>query len=320
MSDPTEIITHLRQADSILISVHRNPDGDALGSQIALMIALERLGKAVTIHNLDPVPESYRFLPRADRVKTGKTVHGSYDTVIIMDCEPDRTGLFDGTYPGRTLIDIDHHATNTQEWKLTWLDPSASATGEMTYNLIRQLGVPLDPEIALCLYTAIFTDTGTFRYSNTTPESMRISAELIEAGADTWLVTENVYESYAFGRLKLLGSALADMKRSEDGSIAWIVITNGHYRATGTASEDTENFINFVRSVKGVEIAILFRQIADDAYKVSFRSKGRADISSVAQKLGGGGHKNAAGCIVKGKAEEIIRRVIGDVAQALPHH
>ncbi|HWR71981.1 MAG TPA: bifunctional oligoribonuclease/PAP phosphatase NrnA, partial [Nitrospirota bacterium] len=270
----SDIVTALKKAGTVLISVHKNPDGDALGSQIGLMVALEKLGKKVTAHNLDPVPEIYRFLPHADRVNAGRPVQGAYDALVVLDSDPPRTGLFDDRYPAKTLINVDHHMTNTRIWPLTWLDPDASATGEMIHTMVARLGVPLDREIALCLYTAIFTDTGSYRYSNTTAKCMRISADLLGAGADPWLVTENVYESFAYKRIKFLGQVLADMARSEDGRIAWVVITEELYRASGTSAEDTENFINFVRSVKDVEVAVLFRQTAAAQYKVSFRSKG----------------------------------------------
>src|SRR5512136_41621 len=131
------VIAELRRSSRVLISVHKNPDGDALGSQLALMLALERLGKSVTAHNLDPVPEIYRFLPRADAITFGDRVVGAFDTLVVMDCDPGRTGLFNGVYPAPTLINIDHHITNQYEWPLTWLDPDASATGEMTYKLIK---------------------------------------------------------------------------------------------------------------------------------------------------------------------------------------
>ncbi len=317
MSNPADITKVLQGCSSILVSVHKNPDGDALGSQLALMLALEKTGKFVTAHNLDPVPEIYQFLPHADRIKTGRPLAGSYDACIVLDADPPRTGLFDETVPASVLINIDHHITNSSAWPYTWLDSSASATGEMVYRLIRELGVSLDREIALCLYTAIFTDTGSFRYSNTSPESMKIAALLLEAGADPWLVTENVYESFAFRRLKLLGRILAAMERSDDGRIAWVVITDDLYRSTGTTAEDTDNFINFVRSAKGVEVAVLFRQTGDREYKISLRSKGRIDLSGLAQSLGGGGHKNAAGSTLQGTLEEIRRRVIEKIAKAI---
>jgi len=313
----SDIVAALKKAGTVLISVHKNPDGDALGSQIGLMIALEKLGKKVTAHNLDPVPEIYRFLPHADRVKTGRPVQGAYDALVVLDSDPPRTGLFDDGYPAKTLINVDHHRTNARIWPLTWLDPDASATGEMIYTMVTRLGVPLDREIALCLYTAIFTDTGSYRYSNTTAKCMRISADLLDTGADPWLVTENVYESFAYKRIKFLGQVLTDMARSGDGRVAWVVITDELYRASGTSAEDTENFINFVRSVKGVEVAVLFRQTAPAQYKVSFRSKGRADVAVVATMFGGGGHKNAAGCVVEGTAAEIIGTVIGAVSRSL---
>jgi phosphoesterase RecJ-like protein len=317
MSEPDDIIAALRRCSSILISVHKNPDGDALGSQLALMLALEKANKTVVAQNIDPVPEIYRFLPASARIKTGSTVEGRYDALVVLDAEPPRTGLFDGNYPADTRINIDHHITNPAEWPLTWLDPSASATGEMVHELIHKLGVPIDREIALCLYTAIFTDTGSFRYSNTTPKSMRISADLIEAGADPWLVTENVYESFAYRRIKLLGNVLAGVERSEDGRVAWVVVTEELFSRFGASSEDTDNFINFVRSTKGVEVAILFRQTAASQYKISLRSKGRVDLSGLAQSLGGGGHKNAAGSTVDGTLDEIKKRVIDAVNKAV---
>jgi phosphoesterase RecJ-like protein len=317
MSDLAKIISELQQSNTILISVHRSPDGDALGSQLALMHALEKLGKTVTAHNLDPVPDIYRYLPGSARIKTGSSVAGKFDAFVVLDSDPSRAGLFDGKYPADRLINIDHHITNSQEWELIWLDPAASATGEMVYRLITGLSVTIDRDIALCLYTAIFTDTGSFRYTNTTPTSMRIAAELIEAGADPWFVTENVYESYAYRRLKLLGKVLTGMERSEDGRIAWVVVTNELYHQTGATSEDTENFINFVRSVKGVEVAILFRQTAEAQYKISMRSKGRVDLSGLARSLGGGGHKNAVGSVLDGTYEDVRTRVISEVDKTI---
>ncbi len=317
MSDPVRIKAALQRCSTILISVHKNPDGDALGSQLALMLALEKMGKSVTAQNLDPVPEVYRFLPRADRIITGRRVSGTYDACIVLDADPSRTGLFDESVPADLLINIDHHITNSVTWAETWLDPAASATGEMVYRLIREFGTPLDRDLALCLYTAIFTDTGSFRYTNTSPESMKIAALLLEAGADPWLVTENVYESFAFRRLKLLGNLLAAMERSEDGRIAWVVVTEELYRKTGTSAEDTDNFINFVRSVKGVEVAVLFRQTAEREYKISLRSKGRIDLSSLAQSLGGGGHRNAAGSTLPGTFEEVRDRVLGATSSTI---
>ncbi len=317
MSELREIVAALTGCSTVLISVHKNPDGDALGSQLALMMALEKLGKQVTVYNLDPVPEIYRFLPRFDRIGHGSAAGGTYDAFVVLDGEPDRTGLFDGSWPARTLINIDHHITNPRQWPLTWLDGDATATGEMVYRLVGALGVPLDREMALCLYTSIFTDTGSFRYSNTTPDSMRIAATLIDAGADPWLVTEHVYESFAFRRIKLLGCVLSGIDRSADGRIAWVLVSSDLYQRTGTTAEDTDNFVNFVRSVKGVEVAVLFRQIGPEQYKISLRSKGRVDLSGLATRLGGGGHKNAAGGVLDGSFPSVRDRVIGAVEQEL---
>ena len=313
MSDLADIVAELRRCTTVLISVHKNPDGDALGSQLALMLALEKMQKNVTAQNLDPVPEMYLFLPHAGKIKVGKPVLGSYDVCIVLDADPPRTGLFDGECPANTLLNIDHHVTNPSIWPLTWLKPDASATGEMIFELLEQLDVPVDRDIALCLYTAIFTDTGSFRYSNTSPKSMRIAASLLEAGADPWLVTENVYESSSYNRLRLLGSVLNGMERSADGQVAWVIVTDELYRQTATSAEDTDNFVNVVRSVKGVEVAVLFRQTAAAQYKISMRSKGRVDLSGLAQSFGGGGHKNAAGGVLDGKIDDVRSRVINEL-------
>jgi phosphoesterase RecJ-like protein len=317
MSDLQAVMAALKQCRTALISVHRNPYGDALGSQLALLLALERTGLSVTVHNLDPVPEMYRFLPAADRITSGREHAGTYDAMVVLDAEPSRTGLFDGKYPASTLINIDHHITNPREWGITWLEPAATATGEMIYRLVRELGVAVDRDIALCLYTSIFTDTGSFRYSNTTPESMRIAASLIELGADPWLVTENVYESFAYPRLLLLGRVLSAMERSSDGRAAWVVVTDELFKATGTTAADTDNFVNFVRSAKGVEVAVLFRQTASAQYKISMRSKGRVDLTGMAQTFGGGGHKNAAGGMIDGTLDQVKEKVIAEVERAI---
>jgi phosphoesterase RecJ-like protein len=317
MSDSREIIAALQSCKTVLISVHKSPDGDALGAQLALMLALEKMGKTVTAHNLDPVPEIYRFLPHQARISSGPVVTGRFDAMIVLDSDPPRTGLFSNAYPAAVLINIDHHITNPQIWPITWLDAAASATGEMIYKLVMQAGLSIDRDMALCLYTSIFTDTGSFRYSNTSPECMRIAATLLEAGADPWLVTENVYESYSFNRLKLLGTVLGDMERSPDKRMAWVVVTDELFHKTGTTAEDTDNFVNYVRSVSGVEVAILFRQTAQKQYKISLRSKGRVDLSSLAQALGGGGHKNAAGSTLDGTLEDIKRKVLGEVAKVI---
>ena len=317
MSELPDILPALRDCKTVLISVHKNPDGDALGSQLGLMMALEKAGKKVFAHNLDPVPEIYRFLPGNGRITTGSQVNGTFDAFLVLDADPPRTGLFNGAWPARTLINIDHHVTNPREWPVTWLDPDATATGEMIYRLVTAMQIPIDKDMALCLYTAIFTDTGSFRYSNTTPESMRIAATLIEAGANPWLVTENVYESFSFNRIDLLGKVLAGIERSPDGRIAWVLVTDELYRLTGTTAEDTDNFVNFVRSVKGVEVAVLFRQTGAEQYKISMRAKGRVDLSHLATTLGGGGHKNAAGGVLAGAYPAVREKVIAAVERQI---
>lgn len=312
-TDRSGIVAVLKAGGTILLSVHKSPDGDALGSQLALKHALEARGAKVRAHNLDPVPEIYRFLPGAQEITSGQHVAGRYDALVVLDSEPARTGLFSDGYPATNLINIDHHITNSREWPMTWLEPDATATGEMVYHLIRDMEVPISREMAVCLFTAIFTDTGSFRYSNTSPDSMRIAAALIEAGADPWTVTEHVYESFAFRRLKLMGLVLAGIEQSADGRTAWVTVTEDQYRLTGATAEDTDNFVNYVRSVRGVEVAVLFRQTGPAQFKISLRSKGRVDLTAVAQSMGGGGHKNAAGGVLDGPFNVVRERVLGAI-------
>jgi len=313
-----DIIEAIRKNESFVISTHVNPEGDAIGSEVGLALALIKMGKKVSILNTDPVPEFLKFMPGSELVTVVKTIDTPHDALIVVDCEPARTGLQDlDKAPVGRVINIDHHVTNPKVADINWVDPDACAAGEMVYDLLVAMEAPIDTAIATNLYTAIFTDTGSFRYSNTDEPALSKAGRLLQYGVNPWEITENVYEAKSFGRMKLLGLVLAGLDISSDGRLSWVTIMEEYYKGTGTSAEDTDGFINYPRAVKGVEVGLLFREAGSDLVKVSFRSKGRVDVSRLAESLGGGGHPNAAGANIKGSMGDVKAKVIPAVEALL---
>jgi len=316
MKVPDKLVRAILEARSFLIVIHINPDGDALGSALALSRVLKKMGREVTLINNDPIPLMYRYLPGWEAFS--RTVPETEpDVLILLDCgEVERTGF--KKLPGKLKLVVDHHLTKQNFGDIKWGLSDASSTGEMVFNLIRALDAPLDKDTALCLYTAIVTDTGGFRYSSTSPSSFRAAAELLEAGVDPWHVTKKLYESISSERMALMGKALNSMKRN--GEVAVISVTDSMYKETGTSAEDTESFANLARSIKGVEVAVFIRQIGPDSFKISMRSKGRVNVAAIAEAMGGGGHHNAAGGLMKGRLDEVEKRVTTMVQDAFGSH
>jgi bifunctional oligoribonuclease and PAP phosphatase NrnA len=299
----------IKGLDSLVISTHINPEGDAIGSQLGLALSLIKMGKKVTMLNADPVPEFLNFLPGSGLIKTGTEITEPYDALVVVDCEPERTGLKINGAPVKKIINVDHHVTNPKTADVYWVNPEAAAAGEMVYDLLLFMNAPMDKDIAISLYTCIFTDTGSFRYSNTDADALSKSAKLIDYGVEAWQIAENIYETKSFGRMKLLGMVLAGLEISNDGLVSWVTVKESFYSVTGTKAEDTDGFINYPRSIKGVEVAVLFREAGPNKVKMSFRSKGRVNVSTLAESLGGGGHPNASGAIIDmslEKAKELV--------------
>jgi len=314
----------LMDAHRILLTTHVNPDGDGLSSELALARFLDQSGKEVRFVNRDPVPEIFAFLPGADRIERSDRLPRDADVVVVLDCGGlERSGLKieAGTEPEPQVVVIDHHLTDDHDGEINLLDSKASATGELVYQLLRAMErqgtVRLDFSMALCLYTSIFTDTGSFRYSNTTPQAMAFASELLAYGVDTWMVAEQVYESKSFPVLKLTGTFLASLGVSRQGRFAWGTIRLADLEKTGTREEHTDGFVNFPRSIRGVEVALLFREVPGTSVKISMRSKGKVNVAAVAEKFGGGGHHNAAGCVLDGTLYEVTGRVLKIVGDSL---
>ena len=332
-----EILAALRKYESFLISSHINPDGDAIGSQLAVHSLLSGLGKTVSVANLDPVPFAYKFLPNASVLQCTKLDSNTHpglspdlqrswenvEVAVVLDCAGfDRVGkeLVQHIHPKHALINIDHHGSNDHFGTLNLVDTSACATGELIFSLMEYGGFEIGRDRAECLYTAILTDTGSFRFSNTTPNAHRIAGRLIEEGISPDRIARMVYEVIPYQRAKLFGMALETLQLSSDGKVAWVSVTQDMFQRTGTGSEDTEDFIDYVRSLKGIEIAGFFRELEDGGVKVSLRSKTGLRVDEIAAMFGGGGHKAAAGCSISEPLDKAIEMVLEVLRSRMQEH
>ena len=310
------IVDAIRSRQRFVLSSHSRPDGDSIGSQLAMAYALHALGKDVSIVNKDRAPGPMQQFPGVDGIVIADEVAGEFEAAIIMECSDlARTGVkgLDRSF----VINIDHHPGNTGFGDINWFDSSASACGEMVFDLVRALGVPMSGEIATHVYLAILTDTGSFHYSGITPRTFEICKETLEAGVDPVQVARTVYDSNHMGRLKLFGSVLSAMQIDRTGHIAIVYVDHAMAHAAGGTYEDTEGLVNLPLTVKEIEAVVFFKQEKGDEYRVSLRSKGEIDIGAVAKTFGGGGHKNAAGCTVRGPIADLRRELVEKVERAI---
>jgi len=316
--DPQTVVDVMKAYQTFSVSTHVSPEGDALGSAIALALGLRSAGKQAEVVIRDPVPAYLDFLPYQGVVSQHPTLPHPYDVLAVVDCgDLERTGMFtQAPPPVKLVVNIDHHVTNRGFGGLNWIVPDATASGTMVYELLRAWGLPVSRDIALCLYTTLLSETGSFRYSNTKPTTFRMAADLLDCGVDGAKVAQALYDRNSPGRLKLLGEVLRSLERHAGGKIAWVTVTQASFTATGTSPEDTEEMVNYPRSLKGVEVAVLFREVTPTQYKISLRSQGRVNVAAVAEGFGGGGHRNAAGCVVQGDFAAVRARVIGQVEAA----
>ncbi|KAB2967164.1 MAG: bifunctional oligoribonuclease/PAP phosphatase NrnA [Thermoanaerobaculia bacterium] len=319
---PDRLVARLRQGHRFLVASHGNPDGDAVGSELGLARVLRSLGKRAAIWNLDATPALYRVLPGAASIHVGPEppadFPAAFDAAIVLDCPSlDRTGL-ETELARLPLIDIDHHLGNAHFGEVNWVAPEAPAVGVMVADLARALGAPLDPDTASCLLLALVTDTGGFRFSNATPAAFEAAARLVAAGARVEAVSQWLYESHPEASVRLLGELLATLERhGEGGAVATVHLTRGMFARAGAATGDSEGLIDTPRSIAGVEAVALFREVEDDGWKVSLRSRGTLDVEAVARAHGGGGHRNAAGCRVAGPLEAARRTLVAELLSAL---
>jgi bifunctional oligoribonuclease and PAP phosphatase NrnA len=308
----TEVI---RSSRRFLITSHIRLDGDAIGSELALYLMLRDMGKEACVYNRDATPQMYRFLPGADRIVNHMDAQQSFDAVFILDCsEIDRVGEEAprvGAVPN--IINIDHHISNGSFGDLSLLDPAASSTGEIVYRLMRALDADITKDIAINLYTAILTDTGAFRYSNTQRKTFRIAGELVARGADPWWISQKIYENNPEQKMRLLAKALDTLTFFWDRKIGVIHVTRKMLEEAGALWEYTEGFVEFPRSIEGVEVAAFISEIGDRFFKVSLRSRGSINVEKIAGTFGGGGHHSAAACRITGDLEGVKKQLVETV-------
>ncbi len=312
----------LREAGSFLLTTHVNPDGDGIGCELALLRHLRRLGKSVRILNASPLPENYRFLDSAGEIEQyAPDTHGeetfAVDVLFLLDMnDPGRVGgMREAVTKSRARrIVIDHHLAPREFADGYLIDDDTCATGEILYDVIAESSRgPLPPEVALPLYAAIMTDSGSFRFPRTTPRIHRIAAELLEAGVDPPAVHRAIYDEYPMRRTQLLGRVLAAIRPVCGGRATMCAVPRDMFLATGTTEEDTENMVNFGLAIRGIEATALCIELKD-CVKVSFRSVGDFDVAAIARSLGGGGHRNASGARLIGmrlpEAEALIEETL----------
>ena len=310
------VVDAIRARRRFVLSSHSRPDGDSIGSQLAMAYALRALGNEVRIVNKDAAPAPLMTFPGVADIEIAEAVAGPFDAAIIMECgDLARTGVtgLDRFF----VINIDHHPGNTAYGDINWFEPAAAACGEMVFDLIKALGVPLSLEIATHVYLAILTDTGSFHYSSISPRTFDICRETLEAGVDPVLVARNVYDSNNMGRLKLFGAVLSAMRLDPTGRVAIVYLDHEIARAAGGTYEDTEGLINLPLTVKEIQAVVFFKQTEGDEYRVSMRSKGEIDIGAIAKEFGGGGHKNAAGCTSRGGIDALQKLFIEKIEAAI---
>jgi phosphoesterase RecJ-like protein len=312
------IIDIINRNRTFLIASHERPDGDALGSELALYHILTARGKTAIVYNQDQTPAHYRFLPGADVIIHELPPVESIDVAFILDCgELARVGREAGRIGQiRQIVNIDHHVSNNGSYEVRLLNADASATGELIYRLAEAMDQALTPEMATNLYAAILTDTGGFCYGNTSADCLIIAGRLVEMGAHPQWISENIFENIPLAKIRLMAEALQTLTLDLDGKVGSIIVTREALARSGALSEHTDGFEDLPRRIKGVEVSILFTELQRGHFKVSLRSKGNFNVERVAGRFGGGGHVNAAGCRIRGDLAMIKQRVLAEIEAA----
>lgn len=317
-----QIREHLKSSRRVFLVSHINPDGDAIGSLIAMGLALEAMGLSVVLCNASPIPAVYRFLPAVQRIVDRIDAGNAFDTAVVLDCGDLKRigdGFMETVARIPVVINVDHHITNTGFGHLQQVEPFACATSEIVYRLIGTLGIPLSRNMATAIYTGILTDTGSFRFANTNRAAFQICEEMVALGVDPSKVAQHVYGTYSLGRIKLLNLALDSIEISANGKLSLMCLSQEMLEETGTRSEDADGLINYARSIRNVKLAAMIQERpngdskTDDEgrYHVSLRSDGTVDVSEIASFFGGGGHLSAAGFSIETTLAEIKSEIMG---------
>jgi len=319
MDDLDRVVTALRAAPSVAVLAHVHPEGDAVGATLAASQALREAGKVTGAYNADPIPPGLSSLPGAGDLLHQVPIAAPYACYLVLDTSTlERTGgLLDGRPADAVVINVDHHPGNTRFGDLNWVENAASSAGEMVYRILRRGGFPVSGATATNLYAAILTDTGGFQYANTTPEALRAAADLVASGVAVEEMAAGLYATRDPREWLLLSEALGSLRLEAGGRLAWMEVTLPAQARAGLGLEATDGFIEYVRAVRGVEVAVTFKEAAPAEVRVSFRSRGDLDVARLAGQFGGGGHAKAAGCTLRESLAEAKTRVLAAAAACL---
>src|SRR4029453_1186549 len=318
---PEALLQRLRDGRRLLITSHLSPDGDAVGSSLAMARLLRGLGKSTLVWLRDEVPAIYRLLPGAERIHTGAAppagYPGDFDTVVVMECPTlERTGL-EKELKGPRVLNIDHHLGNSLYGDVNWVETSAPACGELVHRIAQALRLRIDAETAAILYLPLVPDTGNFRFSNATPEAYDAAAALVRAGARPEDVSLWIFESQPEATVRLMGEMIGSLQRHADGRVATALLTAEMFARAGANAGDSEGLVDIPRSIAGVDAVGLLREVGDRQYKISLRTRAAVDVERIASRWGGGGHKNAAGARLEGPLAEVRGTVVAGLEEAL---
>lgn len=311
-----EIQTIIEDKKRFLITTHIDPDGDAIGSSFAMHFFLELKDRYSDVYLEDAIPYRYQFLPGPKKIER-EIRPNNYDAIFVIDCgDLKRVGKkHDLLKEHPLLVNIDHHDTNEMFGTINCVDVNASSTAEILFRIFKSFGYQLNYEIAINLYTAILTDTGSFRFQNTNEAAFHICGEMVRLGVSPRFVAEMVYENHPKERFLLLCEVLRTLQITDDGKVGIVVLTNEMYKKTNSNYEHSDGLVEYLREIRGIKVAVLIRELGDGKCKVSMRSKDETDVSIICRRLGGGGHKNAAGCVIAGEPEEVREIIKKAIAQ-----
>lgn len=310
---PREVRAWIEEHDDFVIASHLDPDGDSLGSSLALTLALAQVGKRSVPVLAQPLPDRYTWLPGSDLIVSRPQPPEDCAAVILVECSDFARSGLDGLERLPSL-NVDHHARNARYASVDWIDPGVAAVGQMVGDLIEALGAEIDADMARLLYVTVLTDTGSFRHSNTDADALAFAARMVTAGADAAVISERIFGDYPESRVRLMAEALATLTLEDGGRIAWMAIPLETFERVGT--RDTEDVINQAQGIAGVAVSLLLKEAEKGAVRVSMRSDGSVDVAEIAVRHGGGGHPRAAGCQLRMSLEEARQVLLDDVRGA----
>ena len=314
----SQVVELIENRQKFGITTHIKPDGDGVGSSLGLCWLLRSLGKSAEVIVCGDIPLAYRNLPGADDIRNIESIDEDYDAVFVIECSDlQRPGLIG--LDKQFTVNIDHHATSEHFGTVNWIDSTASAVGEMIYNLVKAIGGRVTKEIAECVYMALVTDTGSFHFSNTTDRTLKVASELIKAGAKPADISEAVYSNYPWSRIELMRQVLATVRRDESGKVASMRQTLKMREEAEAVDGDNNGFVNIPLAARDILASIYMREIGENVYRVSLRSKGDINVAKVAERWGGGGHRNAAGLRIEGDWDETEQELVEAVSEAVEY-